>query len=125
MGALEGVREGCVVACSASRARGSGTERLVVLAETRLTRPGARQALAEDRAETCATLLGMPPDDVVLAAAAHRAENLERQVRRSAARALYEGGLPTQRQRSLWWQVTWLTISGPRQPRASRSALAP
>ncbi|KAB2916402.1 MAG: AMP-binding protein [Hyphomicrobiaceae bacterium] len=111
VGGIEGVRKGCVVAFPTMGAD-RGTERLVVLAETRIVDEAARQALKQKIAETCTTVLEVPPDDVELVAPRTVPKTSSGKIRRSAARALYESGLPTQRERSLWWQVAWLTMSG-------------
>jgi long-subunit acyl-CoA synthetase (AMP-forming) len=63
---LPGVRKGGVAVFPASDAR-SGTERLVVLAETKLSEPGPRNELMQTITALAATLLGAPADDVVLA----------------------------------------------------------
>ena len=111
VGGIEGVRKGCVVAFP-TLGGGTGTERLVVLAETRITDAAARQALKQKIGETCATVLDVPPDVIELVPPRTVPKTSSGKIRRSAARSLYESGLPTQRERSLWWQVTWLTLSG-------------
>jgi len=111
VGGIEGVRKGCVVAFP-TMGEGSGTERLVLLVETRITDAAASQALKQKIGETCATVLDVPPDIIELVPPRTVPKTSSGKIRRSAARALYESGLPTQRERSLWWQVAWLTISG-------------
>ena len=111
VGAIEGVRKGCVVAFP-TMSEGRGTERLVLLVETRITDAGASQALKEKIGETCATVLDVPPDIIELVPPRTVPKTSSGKIRRSAARALYESGLRTQRERSLRSQVAWLTISG-------------
>jgi 1-acyl-sn-glycerol-3-phosphate acyltransferase len=111
VGGIEGVRKGCVAAFP-TLVEGRGTERLVLLVETRITDAAARQALKQKIGEACATVLEMPPDVIELVPPRTVPKTSSGKIRRSAARALYESGLPTQRERSLWWQVAWLTISG-------------
>lgn len=66
LGELPGIRKGCVVAFAAKDAR-QGSERLVIVAESKERDPGRRSALLE-RARECATdVLGLPPDEIVLA----------------------------------------------------------
>ena len=66
VGELEGVRKGCVVAfAAADRARGS--ERLVLVAETRERDPERRRALEGAVRERATDVLGLPPDEIVLA----------------------------------------------------------
>jgi 1-acyl-sn-glycerol-3-phosphate acyltransferase len=111
VGGIEGVRKGCVVAFP-TMGEGRGTERLVLLVETRITDAAASQALKQKIGETCATVLDVPPDVIELVPPRTVPKTSSGKIRRSAGRALYESGLPTQRERSLWWQVAWLTISG-------------
>ncbi len=91
VGSLPGVRQGCVAAF-ASTDPVMGTERLVVLAETRLQ---AAADLAELRKRiTTATvdLLGIPPDDVVLAPPGTVLKTSSGKIRRAASRQHYESG---------------------------------
>jgi 1-acyl-sn-glycerol-3-phosphate acyltransferase len=111
VGGIEGVRKGCVVAFPTMGA-GMGTERLVLLVETRITDPPTRQALKQKIGEACVTVLDVPPDIIELVPPRTVPKTSSGKIRRSTARALYESGLPIQRERSLWWQVAWLTISG-------------
>ena len=111
VGSIEGVRKGCVVAFP-TVGGDRGTERLVLLAETRITDAAIRQALKQTIGETCAAVLDVPPDVIELVPPRTVPKTSSGKIRRSAARALYESGLPSQRERSLWWQVTWLTLSG-------------
>ena len=67
VGNLKGVRKGCV-AVFASPDPSGGAERLVVMAETRATGDDdTRAALRSEIAATAVDLLGVAPDDVVLA----------------------------------------------------------
>jgi 1-acyl-sn-glycerol-3-phosphate acyltransferase len=84
----------------------------VLLAETRITDAAESQALKQKIGETCTTVLDVPPDVIELVPPRTVPKTSSGKIRRSAARALYESGLPTQHERSLWWQVMWLTLSG-------------
>ncbi|HSN32669.1 MAG TPA: fatty acyl-AMP ligase, partial [Ideonella sp.] len=66
VGRLPGVREGCVAVFGAADPT-SGTDRIVVLAETRPVSAAARAALRERIGELAIALLGAPADDIVLA----------------------------------------------------------
>ena len=77
VGGIEGVRKGCVAAFPTMDER-TGTERLMVLAETRLTDPGAIAAMKQRIVEAATALLDMPPDEVLARAAPHGAQDLER-----------------------------------------------
>jgi 1-acyl-sn-glycerol-3-phosphate acyltransferase len=111
VGGIEGVRKGCVVAFP-TMGEGRGTERLVLLVETRITDAVAGQALKQKIGETCATVLDVPPDVIELVPPRTVPKTSSGKIRRSAARALYESGLPRRHERSLWWQVTWLALLG-------------
>jgi 1-acyl-sn-glycerol-3-phosphate acyltransferase len=111
VGGIEGVRKGGVVAFPTTGAE-RATERLVLLVETRITEAAARRALKQRIGETCATVLDVPPDVIELVPPRTVPKTSSGKIRRSAARGLYERGLPTQRERSLWWQMTWLAVSG-------------
>ncbi|MBK1721262.1 AMP-binding protein [Thiocystis violacea] len=66
LGELPGIRKGCVVAFAAKDPK-QGSERLVIVAESKEHDPARRAALMQ-RARACATdILGLPPDEIVLA----------------------------------------------------------
>lgn len=109
-GTIEGVRKGCVAAFPTIDAR-TGTERLIVLAETRLTDPGAIATMKQRIVEAATSLLDMAPDEVIAAPPRTVPKTSSGKVRRSAARALYESGNLAVGGRALWWQLTRLTIS--------------
>ena len=67
-GAVAGVRKGCVAAFGVHDPA-IGTERFVLVAETRLTDEPAREALRRDVAARVTEALGVPPDQVVIAPA--------------------------------------------------------
>src|SRR3569832_381523 len=66
VGAIAGIRQGGVAAF-ASRDLARGTERLVIVAETRERRPAAREGLRSAVNEAVTHVIGNPPDEVVLA----------------------------------------------------------
>ncbi len=91
VGAVEGVRKGGV-AVFGSPDPSTGTERLVVLVETRATGGSAYARLREAVARAVLEVLGEPPDVVVLAPPHTVLKTSSGKVRRSACRALYEEG---------------------------------
>ena len=111
VGDVEGVRKGCVAAFP-SALGGQGTERLVLLAETRLTAPGDLDALRNKIIEVARTHLDMAPDEVVLAPPNTVPKTSSGKLRRSAARALYESGSLAKKGYALWWQLARLSLSG-------------
>jgi acyl carrier protein len=124
VGALPGVRKGCV-AVFGSPDPAAGTERLVVLAETRETGTVANDDLREAISRVAMDVLGEPPDEVVLAPPHTVLKTSSGKLRRSACRELYEKGLVGARSRSVWWQMArlvwtallpqarrWLAVAG-------------
>jgi 1-acyl-sn-glycerol-3-phosphate acyltransferase len=123
IGDLPGVRKGCV-AVFGSPDPVSGTDRLVVVAETRETEASAREQLRRQIDSTVVDLLGTPADDVVLAPPQTVLKTSSGKVRRAACRESYERGALGRPQRAVWWQVTRLALAGvmPQLRRAFRSA---
>ena len=111
IGEVEGVRKGCVAAFP-SALGGAGTERLVLLVETRLTAQSALEALRNKIIEVAKTELDMAPDEVVLAPPNTVPKTSSGKLRRSAARSLYESGSLSKRGYALWWQLARLSLSG-------------
>ena len=111
VGSVEGVRKGCVCAFP-STLGGAGTERLVLLVETRLTEPSKIDALRSRIVEVAKTQLDMAPDEVVLAPPHTVPKTSSGKLRRSAARSLYESGSLSKKGYALWWQLTRLALSG-------------
>ena len=109
VGALAGVRKGCVAAFG-SPDPASGTERLVVLAETHETSAGARDELRRRIARETSDRLGEPPDDVVLAPPHTVLKTSSGKIRRSASRELYEKGLIGSRAHGAAWQIVRIAL---------------
>jgi len=122
VGAVAGVRRGCV-AVFGSPDPDSGTERLVVLAETRDTGAPEQDALRARIVEVTVAVLGEPPDEVVLAPPQTVLKTSSGKIRRSACRELYEAGRVGVRGYAAWLQVIRL-ISGSLLPQAQRAATA-
>jgi 1-acyl-sn-glycerol-3-phosphate acyltransferase len=125
VGNLKGVRKGCV-AVFASADPAGGAERLVVMAETRVTGDDARAALRSEIAATTVDLLGVAPDDVVLAPPRTVPKTSSGKIRRAASQEIYEAGRIGGRPRALWWELTRLRLRGtvPSLRRARRAAAA-
>ncbi len=111
VGNIDGVRKGCVAAFPSTDQR-TGTERLIVLAETRLTDPARKEDLARQISNASTDLLDLPPDDVVIAPPHTVPKTSSGKVRRSSARALYDAGMVMREARPFWWQVTRLGLFG-------------
>jgi 1-acyl-sn-glycerol-3-phosphate acyltransferase len=111
VGEISGIRKGCV-AVFGSTDPASGTERLVVLAETRETDSEKIERLRTRINSVAVDLLGMPPDDVVIAPSHTVLKTSSGKIRRAASRNLYEQGRIGKRQRAVWWQLTRLALAG-------------
>ncbi|MDH5194682.1 MAG: 1-acyl-sn-glycerol-3-phosphate acyltransferase, partial [Nitrospira sp.] len=104
---IPGIRKGCCVIFG-SPDPASGTERLVVLAETREKGQRERQQLREAINEAVVEVLGEPADQVVLAPPRTVLKTSSGKLRRSATRALFEAGMVGEHRRPGWWQVASL-----------------
>ena len=91
VGDLPVVRKGCVAMFGSADPR-TRTEKLVVVAETRETDQSIRAGLQQQISELSVEIIGMPPDDVVLAPPRTVLKTSSGKIRRSATRDLYETG---------------------------------
>ncbi|MDP2826842.1 MAG: AMP-binding protein, partial [Sulfuritalea sp.] len=111
VGAIPGVRRGCVAVFGVA-VTGQGTEKLVVVAESRETDIAARQELIRGINSLTVDLLGTPPDDVVLAPPHAVLKTSSGKIRRAATRDVYCGNGFAGGGRSLWLQVARLGMAG-------------
>ncbi|MDH3667689.1 MAG: AMP-binding protein [Paracoccaceae bacterium] len=111
VGNMEGVRKGCVAAFASSDPD-MGTERLIILAETRIKDLEHLDALRARISAAATELLELPPDEVVLVPPRTVPKTSSGKIRRSQSRFLFESGLIGKRPRALWWQITRLTVNG-------------
>ncbi len=121
VGNLPGVRKGCV-AVFGSKDPKTGTERLVVLAETRETEETALQDLRDRIQRASVDLIGTPADEVALVEPRTVPKTSSGKLRRAAGRELYEGG-KLERRGPAWLQVARLAASGAR-PQIARTGRA-
>ena len=105
--AVEGVRKGCIAVFGVADAD-LGTERLVVVAETRETDAAARDRLQQTILDTVSEALGVPPDAVVLARPGAVLKTSSGKVRRGATRDAYQAGTLDRGHGSMTRQ--WLTL---------------
>jgi 1-acyl-sn-glycerol-3-phosphate acyltransferase len=111
VGKVKGLRRGCTVVFGSPDPK-SGTERLVVLAESRASAPEALAELHRDVIAAALEVLDEPPDEVVLAPPHTVPKTSSGKLRRDAARRLYEAGRIGARPRALWWQIARLSLAG-------------
>ena len=88
---VPGVRRGCVVAFGVTNEE-SGTERLVVAAETRVKDAERREQIAADITRRVTDAVGMPPDAVALVPPGAVPKTSSGKVRRNETREMYVGG---------------------------------
>lgn len=110
VGELSGVRKGCVAAFGVADPH-SGTEKLVVVAETRMRDPAMRRALVQAIVALGADLLEQPPDEVVLAPPHAVLKTSSGKIRRAAVRARYLDGSLMAAARAPWLQVLRLGLA--------------
>jgi 1-acyl-sn-glycerol-3-phosphate acyltransferase len=108
---IPGIRKGGVAVFSVSDSR-SGTERVIVLAETRELDATTRATLQKRAHEVTTDVAGTPPDEIVLAPPRTVPKTSSGKIRRSAAKELYESGHIGPSQRALWLQVLRLSLAG-------------
>ena len=124
VGDLPGIRKGCV-ALFGARDPGGGTERLVLVAETRETDPQVKEKLRALALKRATEILGMPPDEVFIAAPHTVLKTSSGKIRRSAMRELYEQGKLERAAPSVARQLARLALAsiGPRWRQLRRQAL--
>jgi acyl carrier protein len=123
IGDLPRIRRGCV-AVFGSVDRASGTERVVVLAETRSRDTALDDDLRHRINELAVSLIGGPVDDIVLAPPHTVPKTSSGKIRRVAAREYYERGPSAAAPRSVWLQFIRLVLAGigPQLRRGVRAA---
>ena len=123
VGDLAGIRRGCVAVFGSPDPAG-GTERVVVLAETRERDSARHQELKTRINELALGLIGAPVDDIVLAPPHTVPKTSSGKIRRVAAREYYERGPSAVKPQAVWLQFLRLVAAGalPQARRAWRVA---
>ena len=111
VGEIPGVRTGCVAAFAAADPK-SGSERLVVVAETRVRDPHRRLELERAIRERAGDILGLPPDEVVLAPPRAVLKTSSGKLRRGGTRDLYLAGRLLAGPGHPLWQLLRVGVSG-------------
>ncbi len=106
---VAGVRRGCVAAFGSADAS-SGTERLIIVAETRSQDAQEMERIETQMIERVDAVLGIPPDQVVLVRPQTILKTSSGKIRRNATRALYERGKLVTRKRPPWLQILRLML---------------
>jgi len=121
VGDIPGIRRGCV-AVFGTADRATGTERVIVVAETVQTDAAARDALRERIMAQATIHLGGPADEVRLVPPRTVLKTSSGKVRRAACRELYEKGLLEAPRRAVWIQLAQLLAAA--AANGARRALA-
>ncbi len=125
VGQLDGVRAGRVAAFGA-RDPALGSERLVVVAETRVRDPDTRSALRARVRQAVTSLCGAPPDDVVFAAPGTVPKTPSGKIRRAACRERYERGELERPPQAVWRQLLRVVAGAlPQQSRRFTRQISP
>ena len=104
---VAGVRRGCVAAFGTVD-RESGTERLVVVAETRSRDPRELERMRAEIIKRVDAQAGLPPDRVELVAPQTVPKTSSGKIRRNETRRLYESGTLREAIRPPWLQMARL-----------------
>jgi acyl carrier protein len=113
IGSIDGISKGNV-AVFGGIDKYSGTERLVVMAETRKRQPASLTELRTEVIAVVNDLCGIPPDDVVLAPPNTVLKTSSGKIRRAASRSLYERGKIGKKQHPLWLQIIHFRLASAR-----------
>jgi len=107
--AVPNIRKGCVVAFGINDPS-SGTERLVVVAETRELNKSKQQKIHTDILENMSDMLGIPPDLVILVPPRSVPKTSSGKLQRSACKQAYIDGKLTKHHASAKFQIAKLTV---------------
>jgi len=106
-GRADGIRRGCIVAFGLTD-EGAGTEKLVVVAETREGDAARRAALASSVTELVSRGLGLPPDRVELIPPGSIPKTSSGKLRREETKQLYLAGTLSAARAPAWLQIARL-----------------
>ena len=107
--AVPGVRRGCVAAIG-TKDEVLGTERLVIVAETREQDALRKDDLASAIVAKIDTELGVPPDLVVLVPPQTVPKTSSGKIRRDACKLMFLNGQLTNKSSPVWWQLVRMTL---------------
>jgi fatty-acyl-CoA synthase len=107
---VEGIRQGCIVAFGA-KDEASGTEKLIVVAESREREASRRAAIAAAVTEQVTQGLGLPPDRVELLPSGSIPKTSSGKLRREETKQLFLAGKLAERKAPAWLQIARLATS--------------
>jgi acyl carrier protein len=106
---VPGVRRGCVAAFGTVD-QNTGTERLVVVAETRVTAAKELQRIKAEIAKSVDAVLGIPPNKIVLVPPQSIPKTSSGKIRRNETRSLYERRELKAAKKAPWVQILSLGL---------------
>jgi 1-acyl-sn-glycerol-3-phosphate acyltransferase len=106
----DGIRKGCIVAFGL-KDEASGTEKMIVVAETREREASRRAALASEVTDLVSRGLGLPPDRVELLPLGSIPKTSSGKLRREETRQLYLAGTLSASRAPAWLQIARLGTS--------------
>jgi fatty-acyl-CoA synthase len=110
-GRVEGIRKGCIVAFGI-KDQSSGTEKMVVVAESRETNDTKRAEMAAKVTEEVSRGLGLPPDRVELIPLGSIPKTSSGKLRREETKQLYLAGTLSAGKPPAWLQIARLGAGG-------------
>jgi len=126
VGSLDGIQKGSV-AVFGSPDSATGTECLVVMAESRRRNQDAQEKLNAEIRSITLDLTGTPPDAIELVPLRTVPKTSSGKIRRQSARAVFEQGIPAGKSRlSVKWQIYRMALAGlkPSLQRVLHSSIA-
>lgn len=106
---IEGVRKGCVIAFGVSDKK-SGTERLIIVAETRETQAEQSEMIQAKITEKVLAGIGISPDQIILGPPGTITKTSSGKLQRSACKQAYLQGKLTKHRLPAWWQISKLLL---------------
>lgn len=110
-GQIPGVRKGCVAAFGVTDPK-TGTEKLIVVVETRETQLKEKNKIREEILDRLSTALGVPPDHVILVEPNTIPKTSSGKLRRSSCKQDYIDGKIGRPKAPTWWQFAKISILG-------------
>ena len=110
-GRVAGIRKGCIVAFGLKDS-GSGTEKLVIVAESRENDSSRQAAISAAITQEVSQGLGLPPDRVELIPPGSIPKTSSGKLRREETRELYLRGTLSAKKAPAWLQIARLGTSG-------------
>ena len=108
---VEGIRKGCIVAFGI-KDQASGTEKMVVVAESREKNDARRSEMAAKVTEVVSRGLGLPPDRVELLPLGSIPKTSSGKLRREETKQLYLAGTLSENKAPAWLQIARLGAGG-------------